>query len=370
MAKAMQQVHKAMGDNAIIVSSYKSHDGNMEVTAALETRQTTRQTAHMTTATSLPEIEGSLERVLRARLRPCAPTTPATSPAQLTDQTETSGITFDVDQLSSALTLHNTPQPLADALIAAARAMDTDDAIQALTGALEVRFGFEPIPLAPPAPIMLVGMPGSGKTVTMMKLATRAVLDGLPADLWSMDTVRTGATAQSTAYAELLEQEMSHIANLDELSVALDNRAERLELESTAQVGPCMIDTTSLNPFDGKSLQDLKRLIEAARFTADVEPILTLSANSDPQTMIEAASLFASLGVRRLIITQLDVARRMGSILATADTSRLAFAQVSITPYIAKGLAHINPATCARLILGEPEARKPSTPVNGQPARK
>lgn len=357
MAEAMQSVRKTMGDDAVIVSSHKSHDGIIEVTAALETRRT----GHIATATSLPEIEDTLERILRARLRsPCASTTSTALPVPSAGETEPSGVAFDVDRLSNALALHSTPQPLTDALIAAARAMDTDDAIQALAGALEVRFGFEPVPLAPPAPIMLVGMPGAGKTVTMMKLAARAVLDGLPADLWSMDTARTGAAAQSDAYAELLEQEMTHIAGINELSFAIDGRTERLKLDPAVKIGPCFIDTTSINPFDGKSLKELRQLIEAARFAGDAEPVLTLSANGDPQTMAEAASMFANLGARRLIITQLDIARRIGGILAAADTSKLALSQVSITPYIVQGLAQLNPVTCARLILGEPEKNRQS----------
>ena len=76
----------------------------------------------------------------------------------------------------------------------------------ALSHALDLRLNFEPLPLAPRAPVMLVGMPGSGKTVTLAKLAANAIMDGKTPDLITTDTQRAGAAAQGQAYSQLLDQ--------------------------------------------------------------------------------------------------------------------------------------------------------------------
>jgi len=63
------------------------------------------------------------------------------------------------------------------------------------------------------------------------------------------------------------------------------------------------------------------------------------------------ASSFSTLGVLRMLLTRLDMARRVGGVLAAADAARLAFSEVSITPHIADSLSPINPVSLARLIM-------------------
>jgi flagellar biosynthesis protein FlhF len=98
-------------------------------------------------------------------------------------------------------------------------------------------------------------------------------------------------------------------------------------------------------------------MIHGARLAAGAEPVLVLSAACDATLLAEIAASFANLGVRRLIATHVDVSRRLGAVLAAADASRIALAQISVTPYLARGLGAMNAAVCARLILGPFEKR-------------
>ena len=82
-----------------------------------------------------------------------------------------------------------------------------------------------------------------------------------------------------------------------------------------------------------------------------------MSATGDTALMSEVATHFAGLGVRRLIATQVDISRRLGTVLTAADTSRLSLAQISVTPYLARGLSPMHPHVCARLILAPLDAR-------------
>lgn len=350
MAEAIDEVRRELGQDAIIVSSYLNDAGRMEVTAAVESRMAAKA-AGAEQATTLPDVEASLEQMLRDRLREAPKLSPVehpTSEPYARTAPIHSGIPFDEALVASALDAQAVPASLRDALVAAAKALDSDDALAALARALETRFAFEPVPTRPKSPIMLVGLPGSGKTVTMAKLAANALISGTSVDLITTDTARAGAAAQSDAYGKLLELSVRPAANLDTLSILLDERVEGT---------PCFIDTTSINPFDRNDFATLKRLSEGARLAANVEPMLVLSAAGDALVSGEVANEFAKLGVTRLIATQLDISRRLGAVLATADSAGLALAQLSVTPYLARGLASMSPLVCARLILGTHETR-------------
>ncbi|MEN6542885.1 hypothetical protein [Parvibaculum sp.] len=346
MAEAIDQVRRELGSDAIIVSSYVNDAGRMEVTAAVETRMPAAPCDEP--AATPPNIEASLEQMLRDRLRETPRSTSAGKPKNASPAPIHSGIPFDETLIASALDRHAVPNPLRDALVAAAAALGSDDALAALARALETRFTFEPVTTRPKAPIMLVGLPGSGKTVTMAKLAANALISGTKADLITTDAARAGAAAQSDAYGKLLDLTVRPAADLDTLSVLLDARVEG---------SPCFIDTTSINPFDRSDFTMLKRIVEGGRIAAGVEPVIVLSAATDAVVSSEAANEFARLGVTRLIATQLDISRRLGAVLAAADSAGLALAQLSVTPYLARGLASMSPLVCARLILGAHEMR-------------
>lgn len=337
MADAMDAVRRELGADAIIVSSFASESGGIEVTAAIE--------SGASRPLSMAEVENALEQRLRDRLR-LAPSPASDAP----EQPSHSGIAFDETLIAHALDAQGIPVGLRDALVSAATALGSDDAVSALASALEARIGFEPIPTRPNVPIMLVGLPGSGKTVTCAKLAAAAVIEGVVVDLITTDTARAGAAAQSSAYGQLLDLTVRSAENVDTLSLLLEENAGPENGNRSAR--PCFIDTASVNPFDRAEFTSLKRFTEGARIAANAEPVLVLSATGDAQLLGETVSQFAALGVRRLVATQVDISRRLGGVLAAADKAQIALAQISVTPYLARGLAPMNSLVCARLILG------------------
>jgi flagellar biosynthesis protein FlhF len=347
MAEAIDLVRRELGPDAIIVSSFSDDDGRTEVTAAIETSP--RNVSDIAPSVAvLPNLETSLERRLHDRLRIVS--------AQSATQPH-SGIEFDESLIAEALDAHGVPMSLRDVLVAAASALGSDDAVAALAGALETRFNFEPIPILPRAPLMLVGLPGSGKTVTMAKLAANSVLENVPVELITTDTERAGAAAQGEAYGRLLDINVRPAENVDALSLLLEENADSANALPDRSARPCFIDTASINPFDRVEMASLKRLTEGARLVADAEPVLVLAATGDAALLSEVAVSFAQLGARRLIATQVDISRRLGAILAAADASHLSLAQISVTPYLARGLGAMNPTVCARLVLGTHEKR-------------
>lgn len=254
----------------------------------------------------------------------------------------------DLDRVKRALEFHGVPKLLAADILKSAKVMDTEDAASALAYALDLRFTIDPIPALPRRPIMLIGPPGAGKTVTVAKLAARAVLLGRGVDIISTDTLRAGAKEQMQSFTSILKEELVCVSSSAELE-------ERLrDLRTHEPRRPCVIDTPGTNPFGKTELRDLRKFVRAL----DVEPVLVVAAGGDAAELSDMAQIFSTLGVERMIVTRIDAARRLGSVLVAADSAKLSLAQFSMTPYIGRGLSTMNPMSLSRLLLGESQ---PST---------
>lgn len=147
MAQAMAQVRAELGEDALILATRRLGDG-VEITAALEPDDLPPP--------SLP------------------PLTPPDS-ARL-----------------AALDFHGVPA----ALRAALQHGELETAL-----AKAIPFGSLPFGKAP---LLLVGPPGAGKTLTVARLATRLVMAGDPPMVITADGKRAGATEQLAAFTRLL----------------------------------------------------------------------------------------------------------------------------------------------------------------------
>lgn len=241
--------------------------------------------------------------------------------------------------LRQALSHHGAPARLAERLVDSALAVEAVDPHMAFAGAVDTHFSFRPLPAdGGGQPIMLVGPPGAGKTVTAAKLAARSALAGQAPDVITTDTRRAGGVEQLAAFTRILEVEL-HTA---ETPAAM-----------AAAVGECrvdaatVIDTAGTNPFSEDEMGRLGALVTAAR----AEPILVLAAGGDAFEMADTATAFAAIGATRLLVTRIDLARRFGGLLAAGDASGASFCNVSITADVAQGLSPINPVSLARLIV-------------------
>lgn len=252
----------------------------------------------------------------------------------------------DMERIRRALEFHGVPKLLAADLLKSARQMESEDAASALAYALDLRFTLEPIPALPNRPVMLIGPPGAGKTVTVAKLAARAALLGRGVDILSTDTLRAGAKEQMQSFASILKEELVCVNNSAELETRLS------DLRHQEPRRPCFIDTPGTNPFSRAELKDLRSFVRAL----DVEPVLVVAAGGDAAELSDIAHVFATHGVQRFVVTRIDAARRLGGILAAADGAKLSLAQFSMTPYIGRGLSTMNPMSLARLLLDEPRA--------------
>ena len=277
LAEAMSQVRGELGGEALILGTRRVAEG-VEVTAALET-----------------------------------------TPPALADAAS-----------QAALEFHGVPQALRSVLHAG-------ELIDTLAEAL----AFSPLPLAPASPpLLMVGPPGAGKTLTVARLATRLVMAGGTPEVITTDGKRAGAAGQLAAFTRLLGVK---------LGIANHPRSIRRVL-AQGNAGPVLIDTAGSDPFDAEQCDELRAVAGAAGAVT----VLVLPAGLDPAEATDLAEAYATLGATLLVVTRLDVVRRLGGMLAAAAVPGLALSEVGIGPGAADGLRPIDPPWLAKRLLAIP----------------
>lgn len=305
MAQAMELVRRDYGEDAIIVSTEENGTG-IKVVVALE-----------------------------------EPDDAVTAPGSA----EGGGPDYDdrdpVDAVHEALLLHGLPNQLLERLVDASFIVGADEPRAALIGALRQVFDFYPLSERRlNQPLILMGAPGAGKTVTVAKLAARAVFASRPVRLITTDTVRAGGIEQLDAFARLMNIPL-HTAETDRQLAQIVRGAAADEL--------VLIDTPGINPYSLRDVAELAALVKAA----PMEAIMVMAAGGDVVDSMEQAKQFSQLGCTRMIATRLDMVQRLGGIVAAAYAGRLPFCDCSVTSAVHDGLIQLDPTKLANLLMPE-----------------
>lgn len=293
-SQALAQARAALGEDALILATRRAQ-GGVEVTAAA------------------PAAEEAV-----APLAPPVPRRAAPDAATV-----------------AALRAHGVPEARIDALAGAG----------SLAAGLADTLGFADLPLAPGTVLLLCGPPGAGKTLTAAKLATRLRIAGAAPAVIAADGRRAGAVDQLAAYTRLLGLNLVVAPDVPRLAKAIARRP---------QGAPTVVDLAGTDPFCDQDGAELAALIEAVGAAA----ALVLPAGTDPLEAEDIAAALAARGVRHLLPTRLDVARRLGAVVAAAAAGGLALAEAGIGPGATDGLAPLDPATLAAWLLAPPAARR------------
>jgi len=302
MAEAMRLVRDELGADAIIVSTTESARDGVRITAAVEAPEPDLDFTAAGTAETL------------------------------------------VERIAETLDGHRVPRALADRIMNVAAELGATDLLQAQAGALDLVFEFRPLThTTAPQPILVYGPPGAGKTSAIAKLAARAVLAEASVTMVTTDTVRAGALQQLEAYGKRLNVPVLTAGSPDALAAALRDLSGRFVL----------IDTTSVNPFLSRDASQLRAFADAI----ECEGMLVMGAGREPLEAQDMAAAFRGFAPDRMIVTGLDMSRRLGGILSALHASGAAFAEISATPDIVDGLRPVNPVMLARLLLEITNAR-------------
>jgi len=199
-------------------------------------------------------------------------------------------------------------------------------------------------------PLLLAGPPGAGKTLTVARLATRLVLAGSSPLVITADGRRAGATEQLAAFTRLLGLNLVVATHPSTLGRALARRKSG---------EPVLIDTPGSDPFDPAQRGELSALVSTAGATL----ALVLPGGVDPAESADLGCGYADIGATMLVATRLDLARRLGGVVAAAQAGRLSLTEAGTGPGASDGLVPLTPGFLAERLrhARPPDARSADT---------
>jgi len=178
---------------------------------------------------------------------------------------------------------------------------------------------------ASPTVVMLVGLQGSGKTTTAIKLALLARRDGHRPLLAALDLRRPAAVDQLRTLAER-EKVAFHSGSgkVEDIAAAAIREAQRLGNDVV------ILDTAGRLHVDGELMDELKRL----KAMVPVTETLLVADSMTGQEAVKVGEAFSSVGLDGVILTKLDGDARGGAALSlrSATGQQIRFAGTGEKP--------------------------------------
>ena len=334
MIEAMTAVRDALGDDAIIVAT-RNEVGGVRITAAVEPEQAKPDQSEPESELGSEPANNAPSHSVRTSMR-----THILVPSE----------TDLADELSDLLYRHGVPSHIMDQMMGAALVHSRSMNIKVMmTGILQDLLHFEPLAASANKPVVLVGPPGVGKTLTIAKLATQAHLAGQRLSVFTTDVVRAGGVEQLEAFTKLLGVPLAAAETPGALADGVESVRSKSDL--------ILIDTAGYNPFLVEDMAKLVALLKALGGLKAVDAVLVLPAGSDPQEALDMAEIYQKLGIKRLILTKLDCARRLGGVMTACLTGPFQLLALSRSSDVTAGLIQPTPESFAEILISAPRGR-------------
>ncbi|NRB40784.1 MAG: hypothetical protein HRU20_20320 [Pseudomonadales bacterium] len=177
----------------------------------------------------------------------------------------------------------------------------------------------------PPRIMAFVGPTGVGKTTGLAKVAAHLLLGHGTATAQNIaficcDTSRIGAFEQLNVFGKILGVPVFRAANKQELEQQL------LRLHNKKHI---LIDTEGFCKRQDLLPDALAMLRDLHEGQQDIHNYLVLSADMQPRMMHEAYRLYEPINPRAVVITKLDEAVELGSVISVVIENRLPLAYLS-----------------------------------------
>ncbi|MCR4438137.1 MAG: flagellar biosynthesis protein FlhF [bacterium] len=191
-----------------------------------------------------------------------------------------------------------------------------------------------------PKVVAFVGPTGVGKTTTLAKLAVSGKYHyKKKIALISADTYRMAALEHLNTFAGIAQLPMSAVYTPEELRAAIDShRACDLIL----------IDTAGRGQSDEEHIAELKQILQAVQ---GVEVHLVLPANMKGADLVANARRFDALPVHNLIVTKVDETRTLGSLLNVLGKIGKPISYITTGQSIPEDIELANPQRLARMMV-------------------
>lgn len=327
MKEALATVRADMGPEAVIVASEKAKSGGVIVRAAIDAAESAETAPVRETApVEVHDFDTLFRDGMLRRLRGA--------------QDGQRRLTFNRVELLAALGRHRLPERLAHVLAENAAKAQLTDMTLALAFALEKSFKPHPLDTRGAGALLLLGPNGAGKTAVAAKIAAHARLDGRRTTLIASDSAGAGAVARLETFAQHLDCAVAVADSAAELNTLVSACIQKKTF--------VIVDTAGFDPRDARARTAYAALAQIGK----LETVGVVSALGDAEEVSEIVEALASLGARRLIATQADLARRAGALIAAA-TGPIPLAHVTRSPFVAGGLEQPTSLSLARLLLDE-----------------
>ena len=184
--------------------------------------------------------------------------------------------------------------------------------------------------------IAFVGPTGVGKTTTIAKIASQAMLGkNLRVGLINLDAYRVGAADQLATYSKILGVPFRHATSEAELERAL---AEFKPLDLV------LIDTTGRSQKDNDGMASTKNLLSTLK---GLRTVLIMSATTRDTELYDIITRYRMYGPSHLVFSKLDVASIYGCIYNVAVKTGIPIAYFTVGQRVPED---IEPATKERVV--------------------
>jgi flagellar biosynthesis protein FlhF len=306
MTDAMRQVREALGDHAIIVATRDDDMGGVRVTAAVDDVAAKANGIANHAPVQVAEIDNDL-----------------------------------IEGMADIFHKHGVGAVLAEKILATAMNYAANDMTLALAAGIDAHLQFRPLVEGKVTrPMVLVGPPGAGKTLSTAKLATAAKMRQQAVSVITTDIDRAGGIDQLAAFTKILKIKLLEIEDVGALRDTLSTQAPGQLI---------IVDTSGRNPFKNSDRDELKALLAHG----NVEAMLVMPAGYETQEGTDLASAFRELGATSMMMTRVDMTRRLGSMITISHDAKLPLAGLSRSNNVTEALETLNPVSTARLLLNE-----------------
>ncbi|MDX1400282.1 MAG: hypothetical protein R3245_00025 [Kiloniellales bacterium] len=328
---AMALVREAFGEDAIILATQDEPDGTVTITAAAEPRiHAKREADH---ERDLPDAPLPANAMHEAAFGGVRKSLDERSPSKKHSRASARNLHL----IARVLDFHGFPQASVKQLLDLAAAEPVLRPSESLGTALSQHFRLRPASFfQSEKPVMLVGMPGVGKTSAAAKIAVATRLQERPIHFINLDVAKTGAGARLQSFADAIG------AGLDQAKCARELRSALRNDKALT-----IIDTPGVNPFHDEEMAFLKEI--AAECGAEL--LQVMAAGLDRDEACEIADAFSAIGAKSSIVTRIDTARRIGAPLAALRAAELTLVALSESAEISSGFAELSARSLARRLL-------------------
>ncbi len=288
--EAMSEIRRVFGENAVIVSSFRSQECGVKLIVATEENYDTPDTPIQEEQHKNEQRRNYFETALKHLYL-------------------SAGM---IERLVGA--------------VARKSSKTTEDKLLKL--ALSELYTYKSIePLKKNGVFVFVGTGGCGKTTAVGKVAWHAKTQKIKTAVITLDTRKAGSVNELVRYASLMDMSCTVLSDWEQLNETVTMLRLNYDL--------ILIDTPAFNPY---LASDVVRLQQIKTQVADADMIYVQPAGLDCHEAQTQGIVFAKAGCTRLLVSKLDAAVGYGGFLQSAVFSAYQFAGFmdsgKITDYI------------------------------------